>query len=180
MFASPPPPPSIQTMQIALRRLEIQHHISHYQALHAIDAPTTNNTMAATSQYTPATLATLLKKLSVDDEDDEQILNHANNVLKKFKTDASALRTKLVALIKLERYDDAIKLLDNEDVKDKLDNLELERAYCLYKVGRIADAAEVAKKGAAGAKRKRGLQHVEAQSVYSRRSSMYRKAANIK
>lgn len=124
--------------------------------------------MAANSQYTPASLSTLLKNLSVDDEDDEQILSHANNVLKKFKTDASALRTKLVALIKLERYDEAIKLLDSEDIKDKIDNLELERAYCLYKVGRMADAAEIAKKGAAGAKRKRGLQHVEAQSVHIR------------
>lgn len=122
--------------------------------------------MATTSQYTPTSLAALLKNLSFDDEDDEQILNHANNVLKKYKTDASALRTKLIALIKLERYDEAIKLLDSNDVKDKIDNLELERAYCLYKVGRIADAAEVAKKGASGVKQKRGLQHVEAQSVH--------------
>ena len=120
--------------------------------------------MAAATQYTPASLTALLKDLSVN-EDDEQILKHANNVLKKYKSDSPALRTKLVALIKLERYQDAIRLLESDETKGKLDDVELEHAYSLYKVGRISDAVEVANQGVAGEKRNRGLQHVKAQSV---------------
>lgn len=116
------------------------------------------------TQYSPASLAVLLQNVSID-EDDEQILKHANNVLKKTKSDQSALRAKLVALIKLDRYNDALRLLEGDDSKNVIENTELEHAYCLYKVGRINEASELAHKGTAGEKRKRGLQHVEAQSV---------------
>jgi signal recognition particle subunit SRP72 len=112
---------------------------------------------------TAASLASLLKNLSIsnDEPDHEQILRHADGVLKTDKTNELAQRTKVVALLQLDRFDDAVKFLDSNDVPNAL----LEKAYALYKVGRTDEVSTLAAQQVASSFVQRGLKHVEAQAV---------------
>lgn len=124
--------------------------------------------MTMASQYTPASLESLLKNLTISDEevDHEEILKHCNNVLNSTKGHPRALHTKIVALLSLDRYDDAIRVFESADGQAIVGTATLERAYCLYKLGRIQEAEDVARSGADSEDRnKRGLRHVEAQAV---------------
>ena len=111
--------------------------------------------MAATSAQS---LSTLLRRTTI--EDHEEVLRACNSALKKSKTDLDAQHAKVVALLKLDRYEDASRVF--EDGGDRLnDRLPLERAYALYKQGKYAEAEKVIQ--LAGGER--GLKHVEAQTV---------------
>ena len=114
--------------------------------------------MASASSH-PA-LASLLRQTTLDDH--EEILKASNGVLKKSKTDLEAQHAKLVALLKLDRYEDALRWLDQAG--DKLrDRAPFEEAYALYKVGRFRDAEKLT--GRLSRHESRGVQHVEAQTV---------------
>lgn len=111
--------------------------------------------MAATG--TPS-LSTLLKQTTLDDH--EEVLKACNASLKQSKGDLEALHVKAVALLKLDRYEDALRVL--EEGGDKLHERGLlERAYALYKVGDL----DAAKRFAKGVSDSRGARHVEAQAV---------------
>jgi signal recognition particle subunit SRP72 len=118
------------------------------------------------SQYTPTTLAALLTALSLaaPATPHSEILTHANHVLRDAKSHVRTLHTKAVALINLDRYDDALAVLDLPELSSVV---ALERAYCLYKLGRAEGALAVATAGAptGSARDQRGLKHVEAQAV---------------
>jgi hypothetical protein len=112
-----------------------------------------------TPPSTLQSLTTLLRQISLDDH--EEVLKAANAVLKKSKTEMEALHLKVVALLKLDRYEDALRVV--EEGGDSLkERAALEWAYALYKVGRYTDAEAVSKKAGRGS---RGLRHVEAQTV---------------
>ncbi|KAI9650354.1 Signal recognition particle subunit SRP72 [Ciborinia camelliae] len=105
-----------------------------------------------------ATLTSLLRNASITDHD--EILQATNAVLKTSKLDSNALHTRAIALLKLDRFDDALRALD--DGGDKLaSQCILERAYALYKTGKLADAEKLCKEG-----NSRGLKHVAAQVAY--------------
>lgn len=105
-----------------------------------------------------ASLTALLRGTTI--EDHEEVLKAANAVLKSSKGDQDALHTRVVALLKLDRFDDALRALD--DGGDKLaERCVLEKAYALYKTGKLDEAGELV----AGAQ-KRGLKHVAAQVAY--------------
>lgn len=125
--------------------------------------PPTPTTAMAT--YTPASLETLLKNLALSDPDHALILEHCNKVLSTTKAHPRALHTKLVALLNLDRYDEAWQIFDSPDAT-AVANATLERAYCLYKLGRLGEAQAVAKVAAdADDRNGRGLRHMEAQAV---------------
>ena len=108
----------------------------------------------------PAALSSLLKKSSLDDH--EQVLSKCNKTLKTSKgSDAETKHIKIVALLKLDRYDEAAKFIENNAGAELRKKVELEYAYALYKTGRLKEAAELA----AGIK-SRGGQHIEAQARY--------------
>lgn len=116
-----------------------------------------------------ATLTSLLRGATIDDHD--EVLKASNAVLKASKNDLNALHTRVVALLKLDRFDDALRALD--DGGDKLaERCVLEKAYALYKTGKLAEAEALAQ----GSKR-RGLQHVAAQVAY--RAEKFDDAARI-
>ena len=118
-------------------------------------------------------LSTLLKQSSIEDHD--QLLRAANTELKQNKSNLEAQQVKVVALLKLDRWDDAIKTI--EDGGDKLKEVaRLEYAYALYKNGKAAEAAEVTRSGGDG-DAERGLRHVEAQASY--RTENFERAAQI-
>lgn len=103
-------------------------------------------------------LSTLLKQTTLDDH--EEVLKSCNASLKQSKGNLEALHVKAVALLKLDRYEDALRVL--EEGGDKLHERGLlERAYALYKVGDL----DAAKRFARSVSDSRGARHVEAQAV---------------
>lgn len=116
-----------------------------------------------------ASLTTLLRNATIDDHD--EVLKAANAVLKSSKGDQDALHTRVVALLKLDRFDDALRALD--DGGDKLaERCVLEKAYALYKTGKLEEAEKLVQ----GAQ-KRGLKHVAAQVAY--RGEKFEDAARL-
>ena len=119
-----------------------------------------------------ASLSTLLQKTTLDDH--AEVLRLCNAALKKSKGDPDAQQVKAVALLKLDRYDEALHHFEElgEELKDKL---PLEYAYTLYKTGNLEEAAKIATSVSGS----RGAKHVEAQATYrgekfSRTSQLYK------
>lgn len=112
-------------------------------------------------------LSTLLQQSSLDDH--EEILKAANNVLKKSKHDLTAQRVRLIALLQLDRYEDAARVV-LEGGAALEDVARLECAYALYKSGSLEAAEKIALGGT-----QRGVEHVLAQIHY--RAEKFDKAA---
>lgn len=104
-------------------------------------------------------LSALLAQTTINDH--EETLQAANAAIKKSKTDTQAHHVRAVALLHLDRFDDALKVF--EDVKDLQEKARFEYAYTLYKTGNAARAVEVA--GAGNDNSSRGMKHVLAQAV---------------
>ncbi|TVY31578.1 Signal recognition particle subunit, partial [Lachnellula subtilissima] len=116
-----------------------------------------------------ATLSSLLKSSAISDHSD--VLKAANGVLKASKNNPDALHTRVVALLKLDRFSDALRALD--DGGDKLaERCTFEKAYALYKTGELEEAFKLAQRGDG-----RGLKHVAAQVAY--RAEKFEDAAMI-
>jgi signal recognition particle subunit SRP72 len=119
-----------------------------------------------------ATLSALLRSTSI--EDHEEVLKAANAVLKTAKTNEDAQHTRVVALLKLDRFDDALRALDEGG--DKLaSRCALEKAYALYKTGNLVDAEKSI--GSSAEQAPRGLRHVAAQVAY--RAEKFEDAAKL-
>lgn len=102
-------------------------------------------------------ITALLQKSSLDDH--EEILKACNATLKKSKSDVLAQHVRAVALLKLDRYQEALRIFEtSESLREKA---PLEYAYSLYKGGKPEKAAEVASTLKDG----RGARHLEAQAV---------------
>jgi signal recognition particle subunit SRP72 len=107
-----------------------------------------------------AALSSLLRASSIQDHD--EILNAANAALKANKNDVASQHVKVVALLNLNRFDDALRIISAGG--GKLDAAcALEKAYALYKTGALDEASEVLK--TTGVK-ERGFSHVAAQIHY--------------
>lgn len=114
-------------------------------------------------------LSSLLQRSTLDDH--EELLKAANNTLKKTKSDIEAQHVRLVALIKLDRYEDALRVV--EDAGQLLrERAPLECAYALYKNGWL-DAAEQLLAG----QTTRGMRHLAAQVAY--RTEKFEEAAQL-
>jgi tetratricopeptide (TPR) repeat protein len=103
-------------------------------------------------------LGALLKKATI--EDHEEIIKACNATLKQSKGNLEAQQTKVVALLKLDRYDDALHVFEEsgEELKSKA---RLEHAYTLYKVGDLEQALSEARQ----IQDSRAARHLEAQTV---------------
>lgn len=109
---------------------------------------------------------------SAEITDHDEVLKAANAALKASKSSQEALHTRVVALIKLDRFADALRALD--DGGDKLaETCALEKAYALYKVGDLEQAEKIVQ----AASSDRGLKHVAAQVAY--RAERFEDAARI-
>ncbi|RKF63295.1 Signal recognition particle subunit SRP72 [Erysiphe neolycopersici] len=105
-----------------------------------------------------ARLTALLGKISV--VDNEEALDVASKALKASKENSDALHTKVVALIKLERFEDALQALNNGR-QNTLALCTLEKAYALYKMGKLTEAELLLSEA-----NKRALKHLAAQVAY--------------
>ncbi|KAL6408047.1 signal recognition particle protein [Ilyonectria robusta] len=107
-----------------------------------------------------AALSALLRASSIKDHD--EILKAANAAIKVDKTDVASQHTRIVALLKLDRFDDALRAIAEGGTK--LNALcVLEQAYALYKTSNLEDATAALQ--AAGLE-KRSFCHVAAQVAY--------------
>ncbi|KAI1620413.1 signal recognition particle, subunit SRP72 [Exophiala viscosa] len=107
---------------------------------------------------TASSLASLLKNSTL--EDHERILEACNKTLKASKADVEAKHVKTVALLKLDRYEEAVKFIQSAG-DDLRTAAALEYAYALYKTGRLQEAVETSSQ-----LKERGARHVEAQARY--------------
>ncbi|KAE8380260.1 hypothetical protein BDV26DRAFT_290503 [Aspergillus bertholletiae] len=115
-------------------------------------------------------LSSLLQRTSIDDH--EEALRSSNAALAKSKSDMQAQHVKVVALLKLDRYEDGLRVF--EDGGDALKKrAALEYAYALYKTANLDKAIEVASQVA----NDRGARHLEAQATY--RAEKFRRAADL-
>ncbi|KAJ6010686.1 hypothetical protein N7451_002098 [Penicillium sp. IBT 35674x] len=115
-------------------------------------------------------LSSLLQRASIDDH--EEVLQSCNAALAKSNSDLNTQHIKVIALLKLDRYEDALRVLEaGGDALKK--RAGLEHAYALYKCARLEEAiAAVTQSGAS-----RGASHLEAQVSY--RAEQFRRAADI-
>ena len=107
-----------------------------------------------------AAVSALLRSASIQDH--EELLKTANAAIKGNKTDVTSQHTRVVALLHLDRFDDALRAIDDGGVKLEA-TCTLEKAYALYKSGRLDDAAAFIK--SVGLK-ERSFSHVAAQVAY--------------
>ncbi len=108
-------------------------------------------------------LSALLQTATIDDH--EEVLRACDASLKQSKQDIRSLHSKVVAFLKLDRYEDALHILEDGGSVLK-DEAQLETSYALYKTGQLDEARRIATNVD-----DRGARHVEAQAVCVHRSS---------
>ncbi|KAJ3088934.1 Signal recognition particle core component [Quaeritorhiza haematococci] len=85
-----------------------------------------------------------IERLGAQGEDDK-VIKVCERVLKTSPQDIDAYHVKIVGSIKLENYDQALKLI--EAAPDPLpEELIYERAYCLYRLNRLSESLDLIRK----------------------------------
>ena len=109
-----------------------------------------------------ASLSELFSRLSLaaSSNDYDEALSISNALLKLLPTDPHATKLKVIALIKLDKYKEALAFLNESASLDPKDTI-LERGFCLYKLGKGSDAEKVLEGS------DRAILHVLAQNVHS-------------
>ncbi|CAN8095743.1 unnamed protein product [Discula destructiva] len=110
-----------------------------------------------------AALATLLARTSIEDHD--AALSTADAALKASPKDLSAQHTKVIALLRLERYDDALRVIASGGVELEA-RCALGKSYALYKTGALDEALALLGKYEDAQGSDRALRHVAAQVAY--------------
>jgi signal recognition particle subunit SRP72 len=105
-------------------------------------------------------LSSLLQRASIDDH--EEVLRSCDAALAKSRSDLQAQHLKIVALLKLDRYEDCLRVFEDggDDLKKRA---ALEYGYALYKSGQPDEAIDVV----SNLVNDRGARHLEAQAVCS-------------
>lgn len=113
------------------------------------------------SDGTNASLSELFSNLTIaaSSNDYERALIISDELLKSSPTDPRVARQKIIALIKLDRYKDALSFIEECTFLNGKD-LVLEKGFCLYKLGNGPDAENILQQGTG-----RGVQHIRAQNV---------------
>ncbi|KAI0552481.1 hypothetical protein F4679DRAFT_571555 [Xylaria curta] len=121
-----------------------------------------------------AALTSLLRAASIQDHD--EVLKLANAAIKASKSDIDAHHTRVVALLKLDRFDDALRAI--AEGGDALEaRCVLEKAYALYKTGHLQEARDAAEKAPSPESASRPFRHLRAQIAY--RAESFPDAASI-
>lgn len=118
-------------------------------------------------------MASLLARASIDDP--SEALSIADAALASSKSDLTAQHTKVVALLRLDQYDDALRVIAAAGSALE-ERCILEKTYALYKTGALEEAAALLE-GRDIANSERPLQHVAAQIAY--RTERFSQAAEL-
>lgn len=105
-------------------------------------------------------LSSLLQRATIDDH--EEVIQSCNEALAKSKSDLHAQHIKIIALLKLDRFEDALRVFETggDALKERAG---LEYGYVLYKCGHLERASEALSHAGSS----RGASHLEAQVVRS-------------
>ena len=98
---------------------------------------------------------------TIDDHD--EILSKVTEALKSSPNDTGLRNAQVVALLKIDRFDDALRAIETASA-DLQQACLLERAYALYKTGRLNEARECLRPAVAA--NARGALHLDAQVAY--------------
>ena len=101
--------------------------------------------MAAKSQEPEPTVPRLFTELQLSGEDGdyEAGLRLAEEILSRSPEDKDALHCRIVCLIQLSKFHEAIKLIDKKAEKQKF---QFERAYCFYRLEKYDESRRALKK----------------------------------
>ncbi|KAI0425205.1 hypothetical protein F5Y09DRAFT_322298 [Xylaria sp. FL1042] len=121
-----------------------------------------------------AALASLLRASTIEDHD--EVLKLANAAIRASKTDITAHHTRVVALLKLDRFDDALRAIA-EGGHALESTCMLEKAYALYKTGHLQEARHTAEKAPDAQAGSRPFLHLRAQIAY--RAESFADAATL-
>lgn len=125
-----------------------------------------------------AALVSLLRSTSITDH--EEVLEAANAALATAPSDPFAHRTRVVALLNLDRFDDVLRALDQAGDQLRA-SCALERSYALYKTGKLDEARATLNGASVGTdqdeSRSRGARHLAAQVAY--RAEDFAEAARL-
>lgn len=119
--------------------------------------------MASTEQEI-SSLFTKLKN-TVESEDDQQSLEICDQLLKLKSDDKTILQCKVVSLIRLEKYRDALTLIARQFRNTDID-LSFEKIYCYYRTNQFAPALELLEQ-VKSTNKDSSLLYLEAQILYS-------------
>lgn len=109
-------------------------------------------------------LFTDLQRATIEGNDDRS-LELCNDILKQSPNDQTALHCKVVTLIRLGQYDDALSLIARKFKGTDVD-LSFERIYCYYRTNQLKQALELLNDiKAASDTTSPGLLYLEAQLV---------------
>lgn len=106
-----------------------------------------------------------LKVYSAKDEH-EGVLDCATRILTQDSNDESALRSKIIALVQLDRFNEAYETLKGST--QAKNNMVLAHAYVLYKLNKISELESLVESSKAGSDLfiQRGIKHSLAQAYY--------------
>ncbi|KAI0909474.1 hypothetical protein F4823DRAFT_562903 [Ustulina deusta] len=121
-----------------------------------------------------ATLASLLRASTIQDHG--EVLKLANAAIKISKTNIDAHHTRVVALLKLDRFDDALRAIA-EGGHALESRCVLEKAYALYKTGHVQEAWDTAEEAPPAQADSRPFRHLRAQIAY--RAESFADAASL-
>ncbi|KAI1266738.1 hypothetical protein F5Y18DRAFT_425990 [Xylariaceae sp. FL1019] len=122
-----------------------------------------------------ASLAALLHKASVPDHD--EVVKLANAAIRANKGNLDAHQARVVALLKLDRFADALRAI--ADAGSPLESrCQLEKTYALYKAGQLEEAQKTASSSSS-----RAFRHLAGQIAYraeqwSEAAALYRRLAS--
>ena len=110
------------------------------------------------------TLFTDLQRATIEGNDDRS-LELCNDILKQSPNDQTALHCKVVTLIRLGQYDDALSLIARKFKGTDVD-VSFERIYCYYRTNQLKQALELLNEiKAANNTTSPGILYLEAQLV---------------
>ncbi|KAJ3298444.1 Signal recognition particle core component [Borealophlyctis nickersoniae] len=120
------------------------------------------------SQETQRLFAELERYCSSEEYDN--IVKICDKISRTVKNDPDVLHSKVVALIRLERYTDALTVLEASNLPVEVrEDHQFEKAYCLYRANRLSESLDLirqCKNGELGKDAKRQFDHLEAQVLY--------------
>jgi signal recognition particle subunit SRP72 len=96
--------------------------------------------MASTEQEVPNLFAKL--KSTIENDDDQQSLELCDQLLKLKPDDKTVLQCKVVSLIRLEKYKDALTLIARQFRNADID-MSYEKIYCYYRTNQFVPAMEL-------------------------------------
>lgn len=96
--------------------------------------------MASTEQEVPNLFGKL--KSTIEKDDDQQSLELCDQLLKLKPDDKTVLQCKVVSLIRLEKYKDALTLIARQFRNADID-MSYEKIYCYYRTNQFAPAMEL-------------------------------------